>query len=62
MNRPNLERSRMAGAKLLHTLTWAQHLPGYRVSERCVRAADDTIEYICWRHPNSPTAVAWSEK
>lgn len=51
--------ARLAGARLLHTMTVARSLPGFAPSNRLLRATDETIEYIGHRHPNTRTAREW---
>lgn len=53
--------SRMAGARLLHAVTFARLLPGFHMTDSMLRAVDATIEHIVSRHPNTPTGRAWLE-
>lgn len=50
---------RLAGAKLLHAMELAALLPSFNPSDRILRAADETIDYIERLHSDTGTAREW---
>lgn len=55
------DHPRMAGSKLLHAMTLAQSLTGFRASDRMYRAVDATIDHITKSHARSGTAREWAD-
>lgn len=52
---------RLAGAALLHAMELAAILPGFRASDRLMRAADAAIDHIAINHAGTVTARDWRE-